>query len=90
MQKTLSSVNDCPQRARTESEWYEGVQTFIWMTEVGIVEVPFDKEHLLEVILSPDNLNKAYKAVVRNKGCGVLTGCRVKNYFHGFAPTRMN
>ena len=70
MQKTLSRVNDCPQRARTESEWYEGVQTFIWMTEDGIVEVPFDKEHLLEVILSPDNLNKAYKAVVRNKGCG--------------------
>ena len=70
MQKTLSRVNDCPQRVRTESEWYEGVQTFIWMTEVGIVEVPFDKEHLLEVILSPDNLNKAYKAVVRNKGCG--------------------
>ena len=27
MQKTLSRVNDCPQRARTESEWYEGVQT---------------------------------------------------------------
>ena len=70
MQKTLSRVNDCPQIARTESEWYEGVQTFIWMTEVGIVEVPFDREHLLEVILSPDNLNKAYKAVVRNKGCG--------------------
>ena len=40
------------------------------MTEDNIVEVPFDKEHLLEVILSPDNLNKAYKAVVRNKGCG--------------------
>jgi RNA-directed DNA polymerase len=32
--------------------------------------VPFDKEHLLERILSPDNLNQAYKAVVRNKGCG--------------------
>ena len=70
MQKTLSRVNDCPQRARTESEWYEGVQTFIWMTEDNIVEVPFDREHLLEVILSPDNLDKAYKAVVRNKGCG--------------------
>lgn len=70
MQKTLSQVNDWPQRDRTESEWYEGVQTFIWMTEDNIVEVPFDKEHLLEVILKPDNLNKAYKAVVRNKGCG--------------------
>ena len=40
------------------------------MTEDNIVEVPFDREHLLEVILSPDNMNKAYKAVVRNKGKG--------------------
>ena len=70
MQKTSALANDCPQRNRTESEMYGGVQTFIWMTEDNIVEVPFDKEHLLEVILSPDNLNKAYKAVVRNKGCG--------------------
>ena len=40
------------------------------MTEDNVVEVPFDKEHLLEVILSPANLNAAYKCVVRNKGCG--------------------
>ena len=69
-QKTSAFANDCPQRNRTESERYVGVQTFMWMTEDNIVEVPFDKEHLLEVILSPDNLNKAYLAVVRNKGCG--------------------
>ena len=69
-QKTLAKVNGCPQRARTESEWYGGAQTFMWMCEDNIVEVPFDKEHLLERILSPDNLNQAYKAVVRNKGCG--------------------
>ncbi len=70
MQKTLSRVNDCPQRDRTESEWYEGVQTFMWMTEDNVVEVPFDREQLLEVILSSSNLNKSYKAVVRNNGCG--------------------
>ena len=70
MQKTSSQGNDCPQRDRTESEGYEGVQTYIWMTEDNVVEVPFDKEHLLEVILSPKNLNDAYKCVVRNKGCG--------------------
>ena len=70
MQKTSAYANDCPQRDRTESEWYGGVQTFMWMTEDNIVEVPFDREHLLEVILSPENLNKAYKAVMRNKGCG--------------------
>ena len=71
MQKTSSQDNDCPRGARTESgSYYEGVQTYIWMTEDNVVEVPFDKEHLLEVILSPKNLNDAYKCVVRNKGCG--------------------
>ncbi len=38
--------------------------------EDNIVEVPFDKEHLFEQILSPANLSRAYKAVVRNNGCG--------------------
>lgn len=42
----------------------------MWMTEDNITEVPFDKEHLLEVILDPKNLNRAYKTVMRNKGCG--------------------
>ena len=41
----------------------------MWMCEDNIVEVPFDKEHLLERIISPDNLRKAYKAVQRNRGC---------------------
>lgn len=70
MQKTLSQVNGCPQRDRSETEWYGGVQTIMWMCEDNIVEVPFDKEHLFEQILSPANLNRAYKAVMRNKGCG--------------------
>lgn len=70
MQQTSAQANDYPQRDRTESEWYEGVQTFMWICEDDIVEVPFDKEHLLELILSPNNLNTAYKAVMRNKGCG--------------------
>ena len=70
MHKIKTDVLSCPQRTRTESEWYEGAQTYIWMVEDNVVEVPFDREYLLEMILSPDNLNKAYKAVVRNKGCG--------------------
>ena len=74
MQKTLADVIGHPQRNRTESERYEGVQTFMWMTEDNIVEVPFDKEHLLEVILDPSNLNRAYKSVMRNKGCGGIDG----------------
>lgn len=70
MHTIKTEVLSYPQRDRTESEWYEGAQTYIWMVEDNVVEVPFDREHLLEMILSPDNLNKAYKAVVRNKGGG--------------------
>ncbi len=66
-QKTLSQVNGCPQRNRSETEWYGGVQTFMWMCEDNIVEVPFDKEHLFEQILSPANLNRAYKAAMRKQ-----------------------
>lgn len=61
MQKTLSQVNGCPKKDRSETELYGGVQTFMWMCEDNIVEVPFDKEHLFEQILSPANLNRAYK-----------------------------
>ena len=70
MHTIKTEVLGCPQRARTKSEWYEGAQTYIWMVEDNVVEVPFDREQLIETILSPTNLNKAYKVVVRNKGCG--------------------
>ena len=69
MQKTLAEVKGCPQKDRTESEGYVGAQTVMWICEDNIVEVPFDKEHLLERIISPDNLLQAYKAVQRNRGC---------------------
>ena len=68
--KTVAKVNGSPQRARAESEWYGGEQTFMWMCEDNIVEVQFDKEHLLERILGRDNLNQADKSLVRNKECG--------------------
>ena len=47
MQKTMAQANDYPRRDRSETEWYEGVQTFMWIHEDNIVEVPFDKEHVL-------------------------------------------
>ncbi len=86
MQKTLAQANDCPQRDRSETEWYEGVQTFMWMREDNIVEVPFDKEHVLEQILNPENLNRAYMCDAEQGGA-VSTRCRVSNYSHGFWPT---
>ena len=37
-----------PQRDRSETERYGGAQTFMRICEDNIVEVAFDKEHLLE------------------------------------------
>ena len=69
MQKTFAEVKGSPQKDRTASEGSVGVQTSMWICADNIVEVPFDKEHLVERIIRPDNLLKAYKAVQRNKGC---------------------
>lgn len=69
MQKTEGN-NDCCQKGRTESETYGGVQTYMGIEDDNLVEVQLGKEDLLERILSPDNLQKAYKQVVGNKGAG--------------------
>jgi hypothetical protein len=55
---------------RAEPEGYDGGQTFLWMTEKGDTNTTQSKPMLLEYILSPTNLNKAYKQVKRNDGSG--------------------
>lgn len=70
MQKILSQNNSCPQKDSSANESYVGVQTFMGITENNLVEVSFTKEDLLERILSPSNLNTAYKRVVENGGSG--------------------
>lgn len=89
MQKTLAEVKGCPQKDRTESEGYVEVQTVMWICEDNIVEVPFDKEHLLERILSPENLLNAYKAVSVIRAVAVSTKCHVSKCFHGSWLIRM-
>lgn len=70
MQKISTQSDNCPQNNRTESEGYVGVQTFIGMTENHLTEVHFTRDDLLERILSPPNMNIAYKRVVSNGGKG--------------------
>jgi group II intron reverse transcriptase/maturase len=70
MQKISAQNDNCPQKNRTESEDYVGVQTFIGIPENHLMEVHFTRENLLERILSPENMNAAYKRVVSNKGSG--------------------
>lgn len=69
MQKTTESVG-CLQKNRTESEVYEGAQTFMWIEDDELVEVQTGSHNLLELILSPANLNRAYRQVVSNGGAG--------------------
>jgi len=56
---------------RTASGVYEGVQTYIGITDNTLTEA---QEQLLEHILSPSNLNAAYRQVVSNKGVGGIDG----------------
>ncbi len=70
MQKISTLSDNCRQKDRTESESYGGVQTFIRITENHLVEVQFTKDDLLERIMSPANMNRAYKQVLSNGGRG--------------------
>jgi len=64
------SLDNYQHTTRTESEREVGVQTFIGITENDLTNIDLVKSDLLSQILSPSNLNTAYKQVVRNKGVG--------------------
>lgn len=68
----MQKINEknCPQSDRTASEDYVGVQTFMEIKDENLVEVQLEASNLLELILSPANLNAAYLQVVRNGGAG--------------------
>lgn len=77
MQKISVLSDSLPQKNSTECEGYEGVQTFMDITENNLKEVQFERGNLLEFILSPDNLNRAYLQVKRNHGSGGVDGLSV-------------
>ncbi|WP_211224624.1 group II intron reverse transcriptase/maturase [Salinimicrobium xinjiangense] len=58
------------QKDRTESESYAAGQTYMRITENNLTDVTTLEDGLLEQILSPLNLNRAYKRVRSNKGKG--------------------
>jgi len=57
-----------------------GVQTFIGITENNLMDVRFTRDDLMEQILSPANLNRAYKQVVSNKGSGGVDAMQVGSH----------
>jgi RNA-directed DNA polymerase len=69
----------CSQKNRTVSEGYAGGQTFRWITENNLTENNRLGYGLLEFILSPSNLNAAYKQVKRNEGAGGVDKMEVES-----------
>lgn len=58
------------QKDRAEPESYAAGQTYMRITENNLTDVITLEDGLLEQILSPSNLNQAYKRVRSNKGKG--------------------
>ena len=67
------------QNSRAEPEGYAGGQTFIWITENNLTNTDRSEYGLLEQILSPTNLNRAYKRVRSNKGSGGIDKMEVES-----------
>lgn len=60
--------------SRVEPKGMTGLQTSMGIIENGLTEFTRLKDGLLEFILSPANLNAAYKKVKGNKGSGGIDG----------------
>ena len=75
-QKTKESY---PREDRLEAEVIEGAQTYMEMTEGRLAEVQIDEKHLMELILSPYNMNRAYRKVVSNGGSGGVDSMEAKD-----------
>ena len=70
-QKIFEPLKTSPRKDRTASEGYVEGQTFMWITENNLTTNDYRLgSGLLEHILSPSNLNAAYKQVKSNKGAG--------------------
>ena len=68
MQKMSARNDSCPQKSRPEAEGYVGAQTFMLVVDGCLTAEQPTRYPLLEQILSPSNLNAAYKQVKRNNG----------------------
>ncbi len=68
---------DYLQRVSAEQKEYAEVCEPPKMAETDITNTSEQTEGLLEQILTPDNLNRAYRQVKRNKGAGGIDGMQV-------------
>ena len=77
--KQKISKDTCQQRDRAEPEVYAGGQTYIRITENNFTNADQTSYGLLEQILSPTNMNQAYKRVRSNKGSGGIDKMEVES-----------
>ena len=77
--KQKISQDTCLQNNRAEPESYAGGQTFIWITENNLTDADKPEYGLLEQILSPTNLNRAFKRVRSNRGSGGIDKMEVES-----------
>lgn len=70
-------LEDYLQRVSAERKEYAEVCASSKMTETDSTNTNEQTEGLLEQILSPENLNQAYRQVKRNKGAGGIDGMQV-------------
>lgn len=71
--------SDYCQRDSTEYKGYDRVLTEKRITENNITDADSGEYGLLERILEPENLNKAYKQVKKNKGSHGVDGMKVEH-----------
>lgn len=77
--KQKISEDTYQQRDRAELEGNVGGQIYIWITENNITNANQPSNGMLEQILSPSNLNQAYKRVKSNKGSGGVDKMEVES-----------
>lgn len=77
--KQKISQDNYLQKNRAEPEDYVGVQTSLWITENNLTSIEQTGYGMLEQILSPANLNAAFKRVKQNKGAGGIDEMEVES-----------
>jgi len=77
--KQKISQDTCHHESRAEPEGSDGGQTFMWITENNLTNTNRPEYGLLEQILSPSNLNRAFKRVRSNKGSGGIDKMEVES-----------
>ena len=74
------TTESCPRRNSAERERYEGASTFIGIVGDEHEEVQLSSDRMLEYILTPDNLNRAYRQVKDNYGRGGIDRMEVDQH----------